>query len=149
LASKPIRPPQRYGTAASVIAVQLRFNLPAHEVYSQDWELCCGDPERLNEFLTCYETEKLTEDERFTLMEIIISSFDEWLGRPDPNDFSNRLSRQLSRDYQLHAHTIFYWCVWHEDTDLNPDYQFAATPFLRSVWRSSESQRYDTEAPET
>jgi hypothetical protein len=142
LASEPIQPPQRFGTAASVATIQLRFNLPSREVYSQDWELCCGDPERLDEFLTCYEATSLTDDERFTLMEIIIASFDDWLllDQPDDTDFNGRMRQQLTTGFKLHACTIYYWCCWDEDTVANPDHQFVATPLMRSIWRTMEQK---------
>jgi hypothetical protein len=136
---KAIQPPQRYGTAASVAAIQRRFDLPTPEVYKQDWELCCGDAQQLNEFLTCYEIGNLTDDERFTLMEIIISSFDGGgQDRPNSAEFNERLRHQLIRDFKLHAFTIYYWCCWDNDTDANPDHQFYATPLLRDIWRTME-----------
>jgi hypothetical protein len=43
----------------------------------QDWPWEVADAERLDEFLAAYEGGNLSEDERFTLMEVILQSFED------------------------------------------------------------------------
>ena len=43
----------------------------------QDWEWEVASPERIDEFLAAYEGGELTDDERFTLMETLLQSFED------------------------------------------------------------------------
>ncbi|MCP5384447.1 MAG: hypothetical protein H6913_07510 [Altererythrobacter sp.] len=43
----------------------------------QDWEFEVADANRIDEFLSAYQSQELTDDERFTLMEMIIQSFED------------------------------------------------------------------------
>jgi len=99
----------------------------------QDWEHECADAHRLGDFLALYERGGLGDDDRFALMALIVSSFDEWLreGRAD-EAVSQRIQRYLLADFNLHEWTIHYWCL-SDESDL--DNVFHATPFMREIWR--------------
>jgi hypothetical protein len=45
--------------------------------HMQDWEWEVADSERINEFPSAYESGELSDDERFTLMETILQSFED------------------------------------------------------------------------
>jgi hypothetical protein len=102
----------------------------------QDWEHECADANRLAEFLTLYELGGLSDDDRFALMALIISSFDHWLREGGTDDaVSQRIRRHLLANFNLHEWTIHYWCLSDES---DPDNVFHATPFMREIWRSSK-----------
>lgn len=101
-------------------------------VCMQDWEIECADAERLDEFLSLYERGGLSDDDRFALMALIVSSLDDWLrtGGAD-KAVLRRVRRHLLADFSLHAWTIHYWCLSGES---DPHNLFHATPFMREIW---------------
>ena len=100
---------------------------------SQDWQFIHADPKRIDEFLTLYEHDSLTDDDRFALMALILSSFDERIlpTNSDDDDLAQRLRQLLIANLKLHECTIWYWCVWDEPDTEN---QFRVTPFMRETW---------------
>lgn len=118
------------GDSASRLAAVL--GLPSHP-HMQDWEHECADRHRLGEFLDLYERGGLSDDDRFALMALIASSFDDWLRSGGAGDtVSQRVRGHLLADFGLHERTIHYWCLL-EEQDL--DNVFHATPFMREIWR--------------
>jgi hypothetical protein len=101
----------------------------------QDWEICSAAPNRLREFLALYGRTSLTEDEKFTLMEIILASFDALLEAEGQCDDVERLLGQAIRcNFELHAFTVHYWCLWDHGDHPAPHEQFHITPFMRKLW---------------
>jgi hypothetical protein len=75
---------------------------PGLQPKAWSWDVLCTFGDRTEEFLTHYETcASLTEDDKFALMTMIISSFDDWL---------------LSADFATHEPTIYDRCFWHLPT---------------------------------
>jgi hypothetical protein len=64
----------RSPTRAAINALALRFDLPNTQGM-QDWEHEVADADRIHEFIAAYQSGQLDDDERFTLMELIIQSF--------------------------------------------------------------------------
>lgn len=111
------------------------LGLPTH-LGKQDWELIYGDSRRLGEFLDLYEYGALCEDDRFALMALIVSSFDEWLalGGTDASVIE-RVRRHLVADFGLHESTIHYWCAMDEPEPPNLERVFHVTGFMREIWK--------------
>lgn len=108
-----------------------RFKLPC-EPGMQDWQWEVADASRIDEFLAAYESGDLTDDERFTLMEIVIQSFADL---PEPLVSDIRWSRALtllSENCHLHLYSIWYWSVL--DNDLGHEDLWRVTPDLRVVF---------------
>jgi hypothetical protein len=61
----------RFPTEQAIASLAARFDLP-NESYMQDWEWEVADPERIDEYITVYNSGELNDDERFTLMETIV-----------------------------------------------------------------------------
>ena len=103
-----------------------------------DWDILCTFGVRTEEFLTHYETcAWLTEEDKFALMTMIISSYDDWLGKGgDPNPLAERLRKLLLADFAIHESTVCDWCFWHLPPEIrtHPDYIFPITPFVREIW---------------
>jgi hypothetical protein len=132
-------PPFRCGTRASMNSVANLLNLPPPTEHDQDWELCiAADPDRLDEYLTVYANHaSLTDDEKFTVMEIILFSFDDWVAEGRGIEpFANRVRAQLTVDFSLHAWPIHYWCCWEHELPLEDGGSFSITPFMREVWQA-------------
>ena len=96
----------------------------------QDWEYQVADSGRLDEFLAAYESGELNDDERFTLMETILQSFED-LGsstRYDPR--WDRTLEIINANLDLHAYSVWYWSDLEND---NAEDQCLVTPFLRRI----------------
>ena len=66
----------RHPTAEAIESLARRFDLPNGPGF-QDWEWIFADPARIDEFVNAYESGELNDDEKFTLMEMIIQSFED------------------------------------------------------------------------
>jgi hypothetical protein len=96
----------------------------------QDWPWEVADANRLDEFLTAYETAGLSDDERFTLMEILLQSFEDRARFHGFDPRWNRALEALDRNINLHAYSVWYWS--DVENELEQD-QWLVTPFLRQV----------------
>lgn len=119
----------RFPTRAAIDSLAHRFDLP-NTPDMQDWEYEVADPERINEFLDAYESGVLSDDERFTLMETIIQSFEEFKHSPTSHPKWARVLEILDTHIDLHIYTICYW----SDLDCNNlDNSWRVTPYIRSI----------------
>ena len=73
----------RHPTREAIEKFNKLLNLK-EDPFMQDWEVECADPDRLEEFLNCYRSFAHTADERFTLMALILGSFEEYHGLEAP-----------------------------------------------------------------
>lgn len=129
--------PQRYcrfPTAEAIDSLVARFAL-RNEPNMQDWEYEVADPDRLAEFLAALERDDLTDDERFTLSEIVMQCFEEL--SDDTHDVSRmeewqRFVAMLRARPTLHAFTLCYWSA------PDPTHAFAVSPLVRPLWRELE-----------
>jgi hypothetical protein len=109
----------------------------------QDWEWEVADPKRINEFLSAYESDLVTDDERFVLMETLIQSFEE-SGRSLPDDLRwCQVLELLDKNIALHIYSVWYWSDLEND---NADDAWRVTPFLRKVLELHK-HRFDTVPP--
>lgn len=123
----------RYQTRSAIDRLNRLLHLP-YEPWIQDWDIQLADPNRVREFCQLY-TQLQDEDEKFTLMTLIVASLDEKL---QANEHDEKLIEEvkalLSSGFDLHKDTIEYWCHFEED---NPDYYWFVTPIMRTVWREN------------
>ena len=104
----------------------------------QDWAIEVAHWERTAEFLDCYETQPLDDEERYWLLELIIASFDEHLRIQGPDELvAARVRRHLIESFEAHRDTVEYWaCVREPET-----IRFAVTPLMRDVWEFCRTKR--------
>jgi hypothetical protein len=62
----------------------------------QDWEIVAADPDRVLEFLGYCDTQQLNDDERFTLMSLIIASYDEALSGAEDRGLQDQIIARLN-----------------------------------------------------
>jgi hypothetical protein len=104
----------------------------------QDWEWEVADPARFNEWVTVYRDEPLTDDERFTLMEMLIQCVEDLAGMRQKWTTAEQMLEwhevaELLRDRpRLHASSIAYWGLPDEDDD--PEHLFRVSVGMRRVW---------------
>lgn len=105
------KPKPRYWTAASLARLSVLLDLPLDQ-YSQDWPWEVADPERIDELLGLYQSGGLDEDERFTLMDMIIQCFED-LGDSLENDSRWQATLAMIESHiDLHAHSVWYWACF-------------------------------------
>ena len=75
----------------------------------QDWEIEVADPERIEEFLAAYESGELDDDEKFTLMQTIIESFE--VGDQPLQEMPawHRALSLIEENLDLHIYSVWYW----------------------------------------
>jgi hypothetical protein len=123
----------RCPTREAIDKLASRFGLPNHPSM-QDWEIEVSDPARIDEFLTVYTSGQLSDDEKFTLMETIIASFDELAatGGDLDTDTRWRLTRSLlQNNITLHAYSVWYWSRLDAE---EKDEMFCVSPLIREVF---------------
>ena len=109
----------RFPTKEGRLSLAKRFNLPYSD-FMQDWEWEVANPHRLDDSLEAYEIVELSEDERFSLMEAILQSFEELESPLQDDERWQRVLKHLDSNIELHIHTLWHW------SDLDSDFQIAS-----------------------
>lgn len=125
----------KYVTKSAIAGLVQKIKLPPPDQFSQDWEYEVSDPSRINEFLYAYKHTQLNHDEKFALMIIIISSFNDAIveGKTEEK-WNSSINSLLLQDLDIHINTIHYWAMWDEEDSENC---YAVTSFMREVARST------------
>lgn len=121
----------KYVTGEAINNLVKKLKLPSPDAYEQDWEYTVADSTRIDELIEFYGNNPLSVEEKFALMIIIISSYDDAIQEKsnDKNTW-DRISYYLLRDYNIHANTILYWSDMENE---NIENCFAITSFMRKL----------------
>ena len=119
----------RFPTRKAIDSLAERFNLP-NTPEMQDWEWEVADSERIDEFVIAYESGELDDDEKFTLMETIIQSFEELEASLSTEPRWNKVLNLIVNNIELHIYSVWYWSDLENE---NEDDQWRVTPYLRSI----------------
>ena len=135
---------QRYPTGTARRALAARFNLP-YDVHDQDWEWQIADPAYFSSWLSTYEGCDLSEDERFSLGEMLVQCVEDLANeRPHEavDDFPEwvAIANVLRGRPRLHASTIFYWSIFDESDE---ECLFRVSLSMRDLWRELERSLLD------
>jgi hypothetical protein len=121
----------RWESGASIEKLSARFALP-NDPQMQDWAVMVADPDLIDRLLDSYADPAFDDDDRFTLMSLLVACLDE--AKSQERDIDRQWARTadlLSAHATLHAYTLSYWSLG-EDPD--PDHCFHITPEMRGVW---------------
>jgi hypothetical protein len=121
----------RYPTTAARKSLAARFGLPYADVM-QDWEWEVADCKRFDEFLEAYRTQTLTDDERFSLMEILVQCAEDTVSRSDENTSWSAIEPLLLLNSSLHKATIEYWARLYS---VKSGEFFRVSAKMRRVWQ--------------
>ena len=121
----------RFPTRAAIDSLASRFGF-ANTPEMQDWEWEVADPNRIDEFLSAYESGELDDDERFTLMETMIQSFEDFDGPIEDDQRWIRIIKILDKEIELHAYSVWYWSDIDDD-DLDIEEEWKVSRFLRKI----------------
>ena len=124
-------------TKQSIEGLISKLGLPEGDVYCQDWEYEIASPEMAVKLLMDYiEQKDLTEDEKFTLMHVILESINDFISnRSEKFPLLEEFRMVALRDYYLHKETFEYWASW-EQADI--DEAFEITPIIRGFIAEAE-----------
>lgn len=101
----------------------------------QDWVFEVSDPTRINEFISLLASAELSEDERFTLMDITIQSFEDLNDEPTSDERWHALLTIVRTHFQIHADQVRYWAVVDEPVES----AFNVSESLRTLYRECTS----------
>ena len=119
----------RFPTSKAIDNLSKRFGLP-NSPEMQDWEWEVADPQRIDEFVDAYLSSELDDDERFTLMETIVQSFEDFDGPIEQHPRWKEVLRLLDEKITLHIYTVYYWSDLETE---NVDEQWRVTKYFRSI----------------
>lgn len=129
----------RFPTAEAISKLASRFNFPTGD-HMQDGEWEVADARQIDAFLDAYQSGELNDDERFTLMETIIQSFEDldhaMTSHPRWADFLLTIETNID----LHIYSVWYWS---DVVDELEDEVWYITQFLREILRPHKS-RFET-----
>lgn len=121
----------QYVTRKAIVNLSKKIDLPSYGEYSQDWEYEVADSSRVAEFISFYENVVFNVEEKFALMAVIVSSYNDAIeeGKSD-NTISDKIKHHLSNDINIHKCTIVNWALLDEESieDCYP-----ITPLMREV----------------
>jgi hypothetical protein len=125
--------PQRWATAVARASLARRFGLP-YDHWMQDWEWEVAEPSRFGEFLEAYTSGALDEDERFTLMEMLVQCVEDMeLPSVATAPEWRSVAALLTAAPRLHASSVRYWsCLG--DRDLEDC--FSVSGPMRAIWET-------------
>lgn len=108
----------KYVTRDAMYSLVEKLDLPEPDEFSQDWEYVVADTSRINEFLLFYENGSLKSAEKFALMIIIVSSFNDLMSEKGM-EFAvwDQMKGKLVRDNEIHMNTILYWSSLEEELE--------------------------------
>jgi hypothetical protein len=122
----------RCPTVAAMNALAKRLGLPPPPL-DYDWELAVADPTRINEFVALYESGGLTDDERFTLMEVILNSVID-AAHIDTSILTSKVWQRiltlLEQNIESHIYSVWYYSDVEQD-DVEDSWWIA--PFMRPI----------------
>ena len=99
----------RHPTREATDSLARRFGFPLLSDDHQDWEFQVADSSRIREFLRAYESDELTEDEGFVLMQTIIQSFEDLENDLSGSQEWKRVLELIERDIDVHISSVWYW----------------------------------------
>ncbi|MFB9326415.1 hypothetical protein ACFFSY_10860 [Paenibacillus aurantiacus] len=120
----------QYVTREAIYKLVEKLDLPEPDEFSQDWEYEAANTSRIDEFLFFYENGQLERNEKFALMIVVISSFDDLLSEKGM-EFTvwEQIKRILMSDSEIHMNTILYWSRVEEELEGS----WEITSYMREV----------------
>jgi len=132
---------RRYPTQAARRSLAARLGLPFDSTM-QDWEWEVAAARHFPAWLALYERGELSDDERFSLMEMLVQCVEDMAWQectPDPSASSREwqaVAALLRANWHLHASTIWYWSVFDYE---EPNEVFRVSRAMRQVWQETQS----------
>ncbi|MBJ9720563.1 hypothetical protein I5515_01955 [Acinetobacter calcoaceticus] len=117
----------KFPNISARMALAERLKLFYHDEM-QDWEYEVADVEHIDDFLSVYGLNDITEDERFLLIEMLFQSFEEVDDLEGDIRWYHTLSL-VENNLDLHTQTVLYWANGTEPFEDS----WKITPFIRKL----------------
>jgi hypothetical protein len=129
---------QRWPTDEARRSLASRLELPFTSVM-QDWEWEVADPSLLPRLFELLGDAELSDDERFSLLEIVVQSIEDLeSAAPEKTDSWRRAERELRERPALHATTIWTWSCLEDGADGAEAECWALSPAMAELWEDIE-----------
>ena len=134
--------PERFPTDAARQSLAARLGLRI-DPWSQDWEYEVASLGNFDKWHAFYNNECLTDDEKFSLMMMIVQCVEDIAGINGESSDTERMPEWqmvkglLLSNPGLHATTIWYWSLFGCD---GADETFCISRPMRDVWMKVQSQ---------
>lgn len=104
--------------------------------YEQDWFVEFADSNRLSEFITILNNKDLSFSEKYAILSITISSYDEFLfeRKDDGQRIWKEIVKILDTDKAGYQDILNYWALWKER---NREDLFNITPLIRAYLQTN------------
>ncbi|WP_054943848.1 hypothetical protein [Paenibacillus ihuae] len=123
--------PRYYVTNEAINSLNEKLGLPKPDKHSQDWVYEVSNSSRVAGFFSFYENAILNMEEKFALMNLVISSYDDAIaeGKVLPGMW-NGIRGQLMKHISMYKDLISYWALIDEE-----DFEdgSAITPYMRDL----------------
>jgi len=124
-----------YVTKEAVDSLTQKLDLPKNDGFSQDWEYEVSDSSKVEEFLYSYENLGLNKDEKYALMTIIISSYNDAIEEGTMDERTKeKIKFLLLSEVDIHRNIILNWAMLDEEDIENC---YAIAPFMREVAKAA------------
>lgn len=108
------------------------LNLSPGETYTQDWVWEVSDFKKIEIFLTYYQETILNSEEKRALINIILDSYEEYVGVNGYNlDYWRKIKQILEEEYELFEDIIQYWSGEVEGEE--QEYEFRISSIIKGV----------------
>ncbi len=98
-----------YPTKEAMAALNQALRLPATG-QEQDWDIELADPDRVDEFVACFESHTSSEGEKHALMALILGSLEDLSNREEVStELWIRVKRLLRADPGSYADLVKHW----------------------------------------
>lgn len=119
-----------YATKNTIKRLARDLNLSRGDINTQDWEYEVADSKKLDEFLAYLTKNELNSNERQTLMQVILESYNDYVTEFGyNNDYSKKIKMIIQKDISIYKDIIWYWSCGEEDLEDC----FAITSFMRGI----------------
>lgn len=119
-----------YVTKESMESLIKNYGLPECDEFSQDWEYEIADSSKVKDYVSIYENEDLNNEEKFTLMIVIIGSFEDMINvHGFDKKIWKKIKNMLIEDIGIHKNTIIYWA----SCDNEIEDSFSIAPNMREI----------------
>lgn len=120
----------KYPSRETISKLTKELKLEGNNEFTQDWEYEVANANQLPEYISYYKTNQLNNNEKATLMRIILEAYDDYTILNYSDDrYSEDIEEIIEADYSVHEETIKYWACEI------PDFEggFAITSFIREI----------------
>lgn len=120
----------KYPSRETIEKLTKELELTGVNEFSQDWECEVANADQLPEYIEFYTRNRLTKNEKSTLMRIIMEAYNDLINNTQGEDSIGEIIKNLLiNDSNIHEENIKYWAC--ENEDLKDC--FAITPMIRKV----------------